>query len=338
MNLNKNLNEEIYFKKYLKYKSKYSKLMNLVGGVPEKKIFIISSHHNRMVITIFETLVLMGQTIPEISFNLDNCTILKIDKVAEDVKIKMISPVVNTDPKYRSICQINELQLSIPMSEFPSDLIIYLVRHGQGFHNISGSSEADIHDAVLTPTGKGQVLLASRAINQDIDKLPNKNYKIFLGCSHLKRTWQTVYNLYNNLSSELKEHVKKEIFIIPCLHEMVRQINTSQHYQHDSPSKRTALNPFLAEEKYKGQVTHSNISADELKHVLLESKPKNNIYDGIKEHSYQETDSEVINLNWSYYTDIHMTEKKSYEHCAEITVIKAICNFYNYLQTNRLFE
>jgi bisphosphoglycerate-dependent phosphoglycerate mutase len=341
-NKNQNLNEKIYFKKYLKYKSKYSNMINLVGGVPEKKIFIISSHMNRMVIKIFEMLVLMGQKVPEINFVLDNCTILKIDKVADMVTMCMLYPTVNSNPsRFRGIEQINELKLSIPMADFPADLIIYLVRHGEGFHNVPGSSIAVIHDAELTPKGKEQIIPASQAIQQDIETMGYTNYKIFLGCSHLKRTWQTVYNLYNIFSPNLKDVVHKEIFIIPCLHEMIRQMNTPQHYEQESPHKRTALNPFHHEgeyqARYKGAVSKPDITDEELRKIVLENKPRNNIHDGITERSYQETDSEPIPLNWSFYEDTHIRKGITYEQCADITVIKAICNFYDYLKTNSLF-
>ena len=93
------------------------------------------------------------------------------------------------------------------MSEFPSDLIIYLVRHGEGKHNVLDASMNDSYDAELTPKGKSQIIEASIAIKNDIEKdnetFENKNYKIFLGCSHLKRTWQTVYNIYNRFEKNI---------------------------------------------------------------------------------------------------------------------------------------
>jgi hypothetical protein len=342
-NLNQKLNEKIYFKKYLKYKSKYIKKNNLVGGVPEKKILIISSHMNRMVIKIFEMLVLMGQKVPEINFVLDNCTILKIDKVADMVTMRMLYPTVNSNPaRFRGIEQINELALSIPMADFPLDLIIYLVRHGEGFHNVAGSSIEAIHDAELTPKGKAQILPASEVIRQDITSMGFESYKIFLGCSHLKRTWQTVYNLYNGFTPEFKGNVHKEIFIIPCLHEMIRQMNTPQHFESGSEPKRLALNALLPEDQYqrlRGAVTKPDITDEELKKIVLENKPKNNIHDGIHETEYhEEADSEVIRLNWSYYIDMHLTKGIPYENCADITVIKAICNFYTFLQETDLFK
>ena len=313
--------------------------MNIIDNKAYKKIFIISSHMNRMVITIFETLVLMGQKVPEINFVLDNCAILKINKVADNVTIQMMYPIINSNPsRFRSLDQINELSLSFLMPEFPSDLIIYLVRHGEGFHNVAGTCMEAIHDAELTPKGKEQILPASDAIQQDIQqdivRMAYENYKIFLGCSHLKRTWQTVYNLYNKFSAELKEKVHREIFIIPCLHEMIRQMNTPQHYGMDNEYKRVALNPFYSEdqyhERYKGVLTKSDITDEELKKVVLENKPKNNIHDGIRDIVYSEDANDEITLNWSFYMDTHA--KKSYESCAEITVIKAICNFYIFLQ------
>ncbi len=304
-----------------------------------KTIFVISCHMNRMVIALFESLVLMGVKVPEINFVLDNCTILKIEKVNDKVIITMKYPTVNSNPaRFRSLEQINELQIAFIMPEFPENLIIYLVRHGEGFHNVTGTSIEKIYDAELTAKGKEQILPASDEIQKDIRLSGYENYKIFLGCTHLKRTWQTIYNLYEKFSEELKSKVHNEIFIIPGLHEMIRQMNTPQHYECGSPQKRLALNPFYPEDeyhRYKGTVTKSDITDEELKKIVFENKPKNNIFDGIVERTYQETGKEEINLNWLFYEETHITRGITYEQCADETVIKAICNFNDYLQRNK---
>jgi bisphosphoglycerate-dependent phosphoglycerate mutase len=320
--------------------------MNVIDNKDYKKIFIISSHMNRMIITIFEILTLMGQKIPEINFVLDNCTILKINKEGDIVKILMLYPIVNSNPaRFRSIEYINELELSFKMTDFPSDLIIYLVRHGEGKHNVLDATMEDSYDAELTPKGKSQIIEASIAIKNDIEKdnetSENKNYKIFLGCSHLKRTWQTVYNIYNNFPIELKEKVYEQIYIIPGIQEMIRQIYTPQHYEKDSPYKRVALNPFYKEseyrEKYEGKLTKLGLTDEELKKIVLENKPKNNIYDGIHETYYQD-EGKVILLNWNFYLNTHKSKGITYEDCANETVIEAICNFYTFLLDNQLFN
>jgi hypothetical protein len=319
--------------------------MNLINNKNCKKIFIISSHMNRMIITIFETLSLMGKKIPEMNFVLDNCTILKINKEDDVVKIRMLHPIINSNPsRFRSIEYINELELCFNMIDFPSDLIIYLVRHGEGKHNVVDANIEDIYDAELTPKGKLQIVDTSIAIKDDIKKdneaAENKNYKIFLGCSHLKRTWQTIYNLYNQFPIELKEKVNEQIYIIPCIQEMIRQIYTPQHYEKDSPYKRIAFNPFYNEneyrEKYEGKLTKLGITDEELKKIVLENKPKNNIYDGIHETYYQDG-GKIIPLNWNFYVDTHKVKGITYEDCANKTVIEAIYDFYTYLLDNHLF-
>ena len=376
-----------YQEKYLKYKNKYLDLKKQIGNGNStnnnnKIIFIISSHHNRMISMIFDILSQMGKSIPryngdniepplenntenphKVSFILNNCTTLKIFKENNDIKIniKMIYPFDNNPKsKFKNIEFINNYNLSLILPDYPDNLIIYLVRHGEGYHNISNNnlSLEKIIDAELTENGIVQVNNCSTEIINDIkNSYENYNIKFYFGGSHLKRTWQTVSIILNKFKeSKFKEsnqyYIHEMIYIIPCIQEMIRAPNTEYQYikckEVNNDGKIVnlmglSLNPLLEDalssdnnkiyKTYKPLFNNSiNENNLDTKRLLLENTPKcyminkkfyNNNLDYCNYYNN-------IKINWDYYK--HIYKNISNDKCSQISILSSICRFYYYLK------
>jgi hypothetical protein len=376
---------EKYLDKYLKYKNKYLNLKKiLVGGnevktnlsSSDKKIFIISSHHNRMVTMIFDFLQKMGLPIPRYigdgldpeidrsdpslppnqqKFILDNCTTLKIIKEGDQVKISMLYPESRVKEESKSKTDIDGLNLHIIWPEYPDNLIVYLVRHGEGEHNIfdikkspySTYSEEKIKELLLDPelTTKGdvQAIECAGKIFLDINKLYNEsNVQIYFGCSYLKRTLQTVYMIRQIfiILNKLKCIIDDKIYVIPCIQEMIRPMMTKyqivdkkKNQPLDKILVRLSLDPFESDISNYAPLYSKITPFDKKKvqYLIYENTPKCHDIENIVESCKTYLDCEVI---WTHYIDVYRIIKEKNKSCADITVIKAICNFYDFLFRN----
>jgi hypothetical protein len=104
----------------------------------------------------------------------------------------------------------------------PSDTEIYLVRHGQGYHNIKGTINKILNNTIvdpeLTDVGINQAILAGTFLNGYI-KTYYKNPNIKFGASHLIRTQQTIGFMMTQFNRN------DTIYIIPCIHELIYNNN-----------------------------------------------------------------------------------------------------------------
>jgi hypothetical protein len=361
-----------YSDKYLKYKNKYLNLKKmLAGGIHSKSndkiIFIISSHHNRMVTMILDILQTMGESIPryigdELSpeinkslplnqqkFLLDNCTTLKIMKEGDKVIIKMLHPETPSKEDYKSKADINSLNLQIIIPEYPDNLIVYLVRHGEGKHNVfniekppyNTYNEERIKDLLLDPelTSKGEeqsIECASKILIDIYELYNNSNIRIYFGCSHLKRTLQTVYLIRKKLinQSMLKCTIGDSIYVIPCIQEMIRPVMTQYQLDNTHGLVGLSLNPFESDiSKYAplyNKITVFPVDRMErVQHLIYENTPKCYMNDGIDNITHENCLSYIT--DWSHYINVHSNKILKQSDCADVSVLTAICNFYKFL-------
>lgn len=97
--------------------------------------------------------------------------------------------------------------------------VFYIVRHGQGVHNLSGATHM-ILDTDVTPLGREQ---AERA-GEQLSKIMTENKDTVLNftfASDLVRTRQTIVGLYEGiLKVEPKFIFPKTVIILSCAHEL----------------------------------------------------------------------------------------------------------------------
>ncbi len=105
----------------------------------------------------------------------------------------------------------NNLKLNLNVTVFPQKYNIYMVRHGEGTHNITSFNT--IKDTLLTDSGKKQAemvaaILCSEFITYD-----------YCFSSYLKRTRQTLEVIMRLLKECDKINTNKMI-VVPCSHEL----------------------------------------------------------------------------------------------------------------------
>jgi len=164
------------------------------------------------------------KNIDEIRFK--NCCILKICFQKDKVSIEMIyEGVVNnrkngyyfTNNLY-SMVDIPFLKIdNIPLSKFnlsegdlKKNYNFYVVRHGEGTHNINKSIIKIERDPILTDDGKKQAIGAGKILDKEKIKFD------YLFSSKLFRTRETIAGIMN----EIDKNSKLNIIILPCSHEL----------------------------------------------------------------------------------------------------------------------
>jgi len=97
--------------------------------------------------------------------------------------------------------------------------VFYIVRHGQGIHNLSGATHM-ILDTDVTPLGKEQV----RRSGEKLCEIMKKNDDAVLNftfASDLLRTRQTIIGLYQGIVNVVPNFIfPKTIIILSCAHEL----------------------------------------------------------------------------------------------------------------------
>ena len=165
------------------------------------------------------------KNIDEIRFK--NCCILKICFQKDKVSIEMIyEGVVNNRKKtgyyftnnLYSMVDIPFLKIdNIPLSKFnlsegdlKKNYNFYIVRHGEGTHNINKNIIKIERDPVLTVEGNKQAIDAGKILAKENIKFD------YLFSSKLFRTRETIAGIMN----EIDKNSKLNIIILPCSHEL----------------------------------------------------------------------------------------------------------------------
>lgn len=228
-----------------KFKSKYNKYLlksrnieKMIGGIPDKSSTInsICVSHNGRIRCFLNTLGINAD------IRLKNCAILKFSLTPINGFIEMVySGEVNDNRKYYvSTISSNPKEILFPRTEFTggeyqqlltklkiaepiqTNLNYFIVRHGQGVHNVSTGKKilkilttSNISDALLDQTGVQQATSAGEALKTFLS-----DQKInYLFVSDLRRTRQTLSTLLSKIKDNLQLNTKN-VTVLPCLHEL----------------------------------------------------------------------------------------------------------------------
>jgi bisphosphoglycerate-dependent phosphoglycerate mutase len=143
--------------------------------------------------------------------------------------------------------------------------VFYLIRHGQGEHNVlKGMSKkwgalavsSTYKDPSLTNTGVQQATEIGQKLQQILDEQHQKVDYLF--ASDLQRTRQTLHYITQVLDAD-DELLIKDIIILPCSHELEYTAgkNCDANQSYITPNENISLcNPFAKEEDPSCQLKH----------------------------------------------------------------------------------
>lgn len=168
----------------------------------------------------------MNCSILEVTINMDTITINLIysgnlaEKKPERVYFVTqpdYEEIKNKSPQELGYKPTPFFEVSVKNNYYPLNgkdkFVFYIVRHGQGTHNVKKSLEKDTS---LTGIGTGQAYAAGdyfrKYISYGYAKMPQ-----FLFISDLKRTRQTL----ENFLSGTKTRIRAPIAVLPCSHELI---------------------------------------------------------------------------------------------------------------------
>ncbi len=202
-----------FYTKYLKYKTKY---LLLKGGNPNRKI-IVATHNNRLQCFFLKLN-------KEKNLKFKNCAIIKCYKNGNKIFFEMIYSG-ELDGEYNNLEEYWDIEsfnkMNFMMDHKPTKVFeIYLVRHGKGIHNGANITDDMLKedkylDAPLDTIGFSQAKRAGSFLKEHLKGNLKKNISsLHFGASHLLRTRQTI------VSIQLSLGIKKEIIIVPCVHEI----------------------------------------------------------------------------------------------------------------------
>ncbi len=261
-----------YYEKYIKYKTKYFKLKNLIGGT-SKNIIIVATHSYRLqcILNGMRKISKQFQEHPEqykYIKRFKNCAIVRIFRNLEYICVQLIYQGIydeyndETDDTHYELGDIHTFKLEINITQYPTYSIppnveIFLIRHGEGIHNVISKEEKEklkenpinnkvlfvkqnLKDARLTDKGNKQAFIAGHKLNTYLNnnfKTFNNNY--YFCASDLYRTQETIGNIKYVLNKSIKGKFRDPIYIISCIHEItphIREVNATEH-DCDNPGK-----------------------------------------------------------------------------------------------------
>ncbi len=184
----------------------------------------------------------------------------------------------------------------IDLKNINNEFTFYLVRHGQGIHNLYNKKTIfRKKDTSLTNTGKNQAINAGFVINNHLD---NKSIIDYYFASDLLRTRQTFSNILkgikaNNLTFSKMPNIIN-LLILPCSHEL----------------------PFVTNGKCDSTKNISKIFSSENKMSCVKLNKytyKNSKYTDCVNFNTKTSDNIDIsvNIDWSFYYDFYGTYREN---------------------------
>jgi hypothetical protein len=320
-------NQHIYYEKYIKYKQKYLELKKLIGEANEHIILVAT--HNYRLLCILNKLRIHSLNINIQIKRFKNCAIVKIFNKNGITCVQLIYEGIQNQTKenkldsaYYQETDRNQIILEInnPEYQIDSNKQIYLIRHGEGIHNIltkpqekelkdtgniKGNNQ-NYKDAILTKEGNNQAIIAGNFLNDyfntyfKLSQKKNFNNKYYFCASDLYRTRETIGNIKYILNKTIKGSFSEPIFVLSCIHEISPLQHQTNSTEHDCDNSKKLLNPPNI---YNSSICNNNNLAQPLCSSIF--KKFGNI-------SYQ------TRIDWSKY--------KSRDNCSKnnINIIKEI--------------
>ena len=228
-----------YKNKYIKYKIKYLDLIKQNAGADDTKVVLLCSHQGRLACLIH---ALTGNKLEK---NLQNCSIVKLSIINDSISLEIVyvgeiicdgvCSIAENNKYYQEKFQftLNEIAKKKIKNIFSNNVVIYMVRHGDGEHLVlkrkgvfakigqnikdryKSSDEKILRDARLTEDGKKQAQRAGDELNCLLD-----NDSIdFIFFSDLERTRQTIAEMLSKIeSNKISKNVRT--IVLPCSHEV----------------------------------------------------------------------------------------------------------------------
>jgi len=181
--------------------------------------------------------------------------------------------------------------------------VFYIVRHGQGVHNLSGATHL-VLDTDITPLGREQAVTAGKKLCEVMKSNgDNLNYTF---ASDLVRTRQTIVGLYEGiLSIEPNFVFPKTIVILTCSHEIKY-----------SASGSCDKSSFFKIGTRENDPKCSNST-------LL---PQNKISNPNSECNQIYFNNMYIPIDWSHYMRRNENKMRNYSICQNITMVEISMN------------
>ena len=186
--------------------------------------------------------------------------------------------------------------------------VFYIVRHGQGVHNLSGATHL-ILDTDITPLGREQADRAGKKLGE-IMKKNDDNYLNFTFASDLVRTRQTIVGLYEGIQNVNPSFIfPKTVIILSCTHEL-------KYSKKGNCDKNASLLKIGTREN---DPKCSNFA------VL----PQNKISNPNSECNQLHFNNMDIQLDWSHYLR-HNNDKMRGMNCSVTNMIEVAMNVIKY--------
>jgi hypothetical protein len=264
-------NQINYFDKYIKYKTKYSELKETIGGA-KKNFFIVATHSYRLQCILNGFRIHSMQSSVGYIKRFKNCAIVRIfrkDNGNTCVQLvfagiykgefnsstgKYISYIDERDDSHYETPDEKtfslEINTKIPENKqylIPKDVEIYLIRHGEGEHNVASKEDKKtLVDAKLTQDGHTQAQQSAIILNEYFNSRQLKNVNYIFYASDLHRTRQTIGNIKHILNINGKGDIKKNsIYVISCIHEITpitHPDRAADHQCDQNPQNKSAYN------------------------------------------------------------------------------------------------
>jgi broad specificity phosphatase PhoE len=240
------MQNENYYSKYIKYKNKYLELKNIINnqkGNGETINCALVAHNGRIKCLLTSLGIPIKKFIneknKEYEMRFKNCAIILLKITSQKIEISLIydgeinkikkdyfyyvkdtTNMEKNEIKFENFVLQNEKyseglrKLNLKPDDINDNTInFYMVRHGEGEHNVASLSEKlvsnKILDASLTDIGKTQALNASAKLNTiKFD---------YCFVSDLRRTRQTIEGILEN--NDYLEQIT-QIYVLPCSHEL----------------------------------------------------------------------------------------------------------------------
>jgi broad specificity phosphatase PhoE len=233
------INDNTYFEKYIKYKKRYIELKTKYTQNPNIKNVILVATHSYRLQCILNRLRIMStnKTMDGIK-RFKNCAIVRIfrsptgntcvELFFEGIYAGPPDPTHFEEPDREQILFEIEINYTNKDYSISDDVEIYLIRHGEGEHNIATGEQKHIlndtlKDAKLTDNGNKQARTAGDKLNSYFSsRIFNPTY--YFCASDLSRTQETIANIKYVLNNNRKGDEENPIFIIPCIHEITPNV------------------------------------------------------------------------------------------------------------------
>ena len=345
------MNNTNYFEKYLKYKNKYVELKKISGGNPNTKNIILVGTHGFRIKCLFATLIHLSGIQNFTLHSFKNCAIIRCYSDNTHIRFENIYNGQRSAQKenkdrilyYQNkdkdkIKQISLLKSQFPKFDIPINIEIFLIRHGEGIHNVLNVNTHinypnKLIDAPLNEEGKQQ---ASRAADIFFQYFNNKrlqgdlkehNLKLIFCASDLDRPRETVKFFMDKFkSSNIQNSLLKidyQIHVLPCIHEIypaeikkdVKLSPTNNLLQTVTMNNNTFCERDNSMESGQSYANLSSCATSKY-HNPIQQNPKCGNVGNYK-------------VNWSYYKQTKLTR----DNCANTNLFEQIRNFIKYYPT-----